>query len=124
VSSTQFDHTSVIASVLRQHELDPLNVRDDGANDVWGLLDEQLLLDGTPLPPIELQPIDVDEDALNAPECNGLGGIGLHGSLPGTGQPELEAFANAHPSPLDGRLDQEATFAKILAHARDLGVLR
>ncbi|HEY4222568.1 MAG TPA: alkaline phosphatase family protein, partial [Myxococcota bacterium] len=126
VNSTVFDHTSLIASVLRQHELPPLNGRDDAANDLWGLLDEQLLLDHTPLPPIKLDPIEADDSVIYAPECGG-GGIGLHvspTSAPDIGQPELEAFANAHPSSKDGRRDQDLTLAKIMAHARDLGVVR
>ncbi len=131
VSSTVLDHTSVIASVLRQHELDPLNVRDDAANDLWGLLDEQLLLDGTPLPPAELEPLDVDVDAIYATDgcTSGLSDINFHLApgavpVPDLGQKELEAWADAHPSPRDGRRDGPATVARIVAHARALGAIK
>jgi phospholipase C len=126
VSSTVFDHCSLIASVLRQHDLDPLNDRDAAANDIWSLLDEQLLLDGTPLSPIKLQPIPEDDAVIYAPQCTNAGGIGLHvrpGSAPSLGQPELEAFADAHPSSKDGRVDAMSTYAKCIEWAKLLGVV-
>jgi phospholipase C len=123
VSSTVFDHTSTIASVLRQHELEPINERDEVANDVWGLLDEQALLDGVPTPPITLEPIEADEDELQADACRGFG---LHvppGTTAPTGQPELDAWFDAHPSPADGRRGAADQWARIIARARALGVV-
>lgn len=124
VSSTVFDHTSTIASVLRQHELEPLNARDQAANDLWSLLDEQALLEGTPSPPITLVPIEADDAVLHAEECRGFGLHIAPGTNVPTGQPELDAWYDAHPSSKDGRADAANQWARIVARARSLGVVR
>jgi phospholipase C len=123
VSSTVFDHTSTIASVLRQHELPSLNVRDEAANDVWSLLDAQALVDGTPEEPIVLDPIVADDAEIHAEQCDGLS---LFHTRPGTelptGQPELEAFAAAHYP--QHELQSASQWARVLLRARELGVIR
>ncbi|OGQ24446.1 MAG: hypothetical protein A2138_14070 [Deltaproteobacteria bacterium RBG_16_71_12] len=129
VSSTVFDHTSVIASVLRQHELDPLNERDDAANDLWSLCDRERLLAGQWEPAPALDPIAVTDDEIYAIEgcTSSLGAIDFHrapGTWPATQQPELEAFADQHPSAGDGRRDGPAAWARIVARARALGAVR
>jgi phospholipase C len=125
VSSTVFDHTSIIASVLRQHELDPLNGRDEAANDLWSLLDEQALLDGKAEDPITLDPIEVDETELEAEECKGSplhipAGVASYSS----GQPELEAFFKDRVPGRDLPAEGPEAYARLIARARELGVAR
>jgi len=120
VTSTVFDHTAILSTLLRQHELPSLTLRDESGADLWSLLDTEALLAGTPSPPITLAPINVDESIFTAPECRGRG---LH--VPSiapveTGQPELEAFFDGKSS---GVAEGPAVWARVLAHARDLGVL-
>jgi phospholipase C len=126
VSSTVFDHTSTIATLLRQHELEPLNERDAAANDLWGLLDEEALLDGAPADPIAIAPIDAAEEIIYAEECRGspLHVAGGRGAAPPSGQPELEAFFRERAPGRDLLGEGPATWARILAHARDLGVVK
>jgi phospholipase C len=123
VSSTVFDHTSTIATLLRQHELAPLNIRDEAANDLWPLLDAQALIDGTPEAPITIAPIEADDAIIHAEQCDGLS---LFHTRPGvelpTGQPELEAFAAAHYPRHE--LQSASQWARVLLHARELGVIR
>jgi hypothetical protein len=107
---------------LRQHELPPLNVRDEVANDIWPLLDAQALIDGKPAAPITLAPIVADDAVIHAEECDGLS---LLHARPGaelpTGQPELEAFAAAHAP--QHELQSASQWARVLMRARALGVL-
>jgi phospholipase C len=83
VSSTIFDHTSLIATVLRLHELEPLNVRDESANDVFSLLDEDRLLAEEPSAGEKLPTFEVDESEIYAEGC--VTGLPFHA-------PVYEAF--------------------------------
>lgn len=123
VSNTVLDHTSIIATLLRQHELPPLNTRDEAANDLWSLLDATALKDGTPADPIALTPLALDDEVLNADECRGAGLHIAPGTPVPTGQPELDAWCDAHPSAKDGRQDAANHWARIVARARSLAVV-
>jgi hypothetical protein len=125
VSSTVFDHASIPASVLLQHEADAINTRDAASADWWSLLDADRLVAGTPEAPIAMPAMVVDEAVIYADECRGSP---LHRPLGAslTGQPELEQlFDDRYPNhPKDGRRDQATTWLKVLEHARRLGVVR
>lgn len=126
VSSTVFDHTSIIATLLRQQELPHLNARDEAAADLWSLLDEQALLDNKPADPITLAPIEADEEVIYAEECRGLP---LHvpagaSAAPPSGQPELEVWFRDHARGRDLLAEGPAVWGRILARARELGAVK
>lgn len=126
VSSTVFDHTSLVATVLRQQELPPLTGRDENANDLWSLLDEKALLDGKPAEPIALAPIEADDEVIHAEQCRGLP---LHvpageARAPHSGQPELEAWFREKNAGRDLLAEGPSVWARILAHARELGAIK
>ena len=127
VSSTQFDHTSLIATILRMHELEPLNVRDDEANDLFGLLDAERLLARTPRPGAKLPAFTVDEDEIYSDSC--VTGLPFHAGVDelGIGQPELESaftarYGAAHRKDL--RREHARSMQLLMERARSLGVLR
>jgi phospholipase C len=122
VSSTVYDHTSFLAFLETLYGLKPLTLRDAAANDMTDLLDLQRIDEGTPVAPIELPVIEVDEAVIYAEECR----HNLFGPTMKTGQPELELFLNATPSKRWGdRRDQSRqTFERLLAHARARGLIR
>lgn len=124
VSSTVFDHTSSIATVLRQHGLPALNARDEAANDLWSLLDEGLLLDGTPDDPLELPPVVADDEVIYAEECRGSRLHVAAGTPVSSGQPELEAFFRDRAPGRDLLAEGTQVWARVLAHARELGVVK
>jgi phospholipase C len=127
VSNTVFDHTSIIASLLRLHDLEPLNVRDDNANDVFSLLDEDRLLAKEPRAGEKLPTFEVDENEIYADEC--VSGLPFHISVDETftGQPELdrafsEKFGANHPKDLRNQMTRSMRL--LVERARALGVLR
>jgi phospholipase C len=128
VSNTVFDHTSIIASVLRMHELEPLNSRDADANDLFALLDADRLARQEPRAGVKLPTFEADPDELYAEGC---GGNGILHRRPGslgveTGQPELDAafvekYGANHPKDL--RRESARTISLLMERARALGVI-
>lgn len=123
VSHQVMDHTSILATLTTLWGMRPLTPRDAAAKDVTELLDPARLADGNPAPPITLPTLEVSEAELYAPAC--VAGAGLATGGASTGQPELEAFLDAHPGhPGDRRRHADATFEAVLRHAEKRGLLR
>ncbi len=130
VSSTVFDHTSLIATVLRLHDLPSLNVRDAAANDLLSLLDVERMAARAPDAGVQLDPLVVRDDTLGSAQCIGTPlHIAPEGALVDgvsiTGQPEFEAafvarYGNHHPKDL--RLQGAASMQLLMERARALGV--
>lgn len=126
VASQLFDHTSLVASLLRMHDLEPLNVRDAAAHDVFSLLDEERLLAAAPRPGLKLPSFAVDDAELSDEAC--VTGLPFHAPLDegGIGQPELvrafEArYGTRHAKDL--RREHARSMQLLTERARALGVL-
>lgn len=70
VSSIPYDHTSAIKHLANHHNLPPLNMRSDSANDFTDCIDLERLKAGEPAAPITLPAVEIDEDQL-PPSCSG-----------------------------------------------------
>ncbi len=126
VSHVVRDHTSILAFVENLFEVDALRMRDAAADPMLEVFDEAALLAGTPREGVALTPIDADEDEIFAAECVTTGGILADGpTAPVTGQPELEAWIDAHPVPLrvDRRLQTDALHRALVAQAEKDGLV-
>ena len=124
VSSTVFDHTSMIAWMNALYGLDPLNVRDEAANNFFDTLDMERLGALNPAAPIELPVIEADETELYAEECIwDLGRDGMDGLMC---QPEFEVFLDSLPMqhPTDNRETYAEDFAEFLSLTESMGVWR
>lgn len=124
VTSTVFDHTSVLATLHSLFETTPLTTRDRSANDLLELLDLDRLDAGEVRPGEALPAIEADDSVIYAPECTR--GLGLARASPGslTGQPELERFLDARPHPGDRRRSTDEVYEVLLRRAVKRGVLR
>lgn len=117
------DHTSILSTLWKLWVLRPLTMRDAAAADVTELLDPARIAEGRPASPIVLPTLEVSEDVLYAPAC--IAGAGLLTGGSSSGQPELEAFLDAHPGhPGDRRRHAEANLEMIYRHAEKRGLLR
>lgn len=125
ISDTVLQHGSVYRTLEQMWELDPLTVRTTASNDLFGLLDEQRLRNGQPAAPINLAPIQADENEIYAEHCNGARLFTTTPWRGTTGQPELEAVAEArfgnHPRNRIPTTDQ--AYESFLEVARSQGVL-
>jgi len=65
VSSTVYDHTSVLKHIENMFGLAPLTARDAAANDLSDAIDQEKLAAGTPDPPVELPVVMFDESMLD-----------------------------------------------------------
>jgi phospholipase C len=68
VSSTVYDHTSVLKHIENMFGLAPLTARDAAASDLSDAIDQARLAAGTPEPPIELPMVVLDESTMD-PTC-------------------------------------------------------
>ncbi len=125
VSSTVFDHTSLIAWMNSLYGLDPLNVRDEAANDFFDTLDLDRLEALNPAAPIDLPVIEADESEIYAPEC--VWDLGRDVEPEGVmKQPEFEAWLSALPMqhPTDNRETYDADYDAFLDFTEAMGVWR
>lgn len=121
---TVLDHTSLIAWMNRLYGLDPLNVRDEAANDFFDTLDVERIEALNPAAPIEMGVIEADESVIYAEEClYDLGRDGVEGVMH---QPELEAWLNQLPMqhPSDNRETYDADYDAFLDFTELMGVWR
>ena len=125
VSSTLYDHSSILAFVERLYDLPHLTARDAAANDLMELLDADRLSTRQPAPPISLPTVVADESVIYGDGCVFTFGSGEGGLRPATGQPELEAYLDANPRPgLDRRASSDQSFAEWLAQVERRGLFR
>jgi phospholipase C len=112
VSSTVFDHVSVIATLTSRWGLTPLNTRVEATADLSSCIDPAYLND--PQPPAQLPPITLPLKHL-------LARVGKV-----TSQPELWELADRGliPRHLDLRGDSVETVRRVLRRGADLGALR
>jgi phospholipase C len=68
VSSTQYDHTSVLKHIENMFGLEPLTQRDAAANDLSDAIDTERMAKNEPEPPIELPAVVLDESVMD-PAC-------------------------------------------------------
>jgi hypothetical protein len=125
VSSTVFDHTSMIAWMNALYGLDPLNERDAAANDFFDTLDLDRLGALNPAAPIELPVIEASEEEIYAPEC--VFDLGRDAEPEGVmKQPEFEAWLDALPMqhPTDNRETYDADYDAFLELTEAMGVWR
>lgn len=66
VSETVYDHTSWIKQTQRMFDLPPLTLRNEAANDLQDLIDEDRLARNEPRPPPKLPVVEVTEEELDA----------------------------------------------------------
>lgn len=123
VSSTVYDHTSILAFLEHLWELEPLAARDAAANDLMDLIDTEAVAAGTPHAPIDLPPVEATDEEIYAEECVGEG-ITRDAAGP-THQPELEQLLDAMPQrhPADRRADTDAIYERMLQQAEAAGIL-
>ncbi len=123
ISSTVFDHTSVLATVARLYDLEPLTVRDAAAKDLLGLVDVEAASFGALSPAAQIPLIEVDEETLESEACSHDVPLGPRYV---TGQPELERYVDDHPelSSLDRRKEIDQLFEGLLRRAYDRGLWR
>lgn len=95
VSSTVYDHTSVLKHIENMFGLTALTARDAAASDLSDAIDQERLAAGAPEPPVELPVVMFDESMLDA-SC--MAAASKH-------KTELELFADAGliPPELDRR---------------------
>jgi phospholipase C len=112
VTSTQFDHVSVIATATRRWGLEPINARAEATNDLSACIDPSFVDD--PQPPATLPKMLVKRPQLVWP------GADFHG------QTELAALADRGgvPPEHDRRAQVEETMATLLAWGERLGTLQ
>jgi phospholipase C len=111
VTSTQFDHVSIIATATRRWGLEPINARVEETNDLSACIDPSFIDD--PQPPAALPKMLVKRPQLSWPGAN------FHG------QAELAALADrggVKPEH-DRRAQVEETMATLLAWGERLGTL-
>jgi phospholipase C len=123
VSHIPRDHTSFLAFVETLFELAPLTPRDEAADDLLDTFDEQALRDQTPRSGPQLVPIVADEAEIYADNCVT---DSVFVRMPGTGQPELEAWADTNLAghPADRRAMTPQLRRDLLDIAKKLGVWR
>ena len=124
VNSTVFDHTSMIAWMNTLYGLDPLNVRDEAANNFFDTLDLDRLGALNPAAPIELPVIEADVAEIYAEEC--IWDLGRDGGEGLMCQPEFETFLDSLPMQhvTDNRETYAADFADFLDLTESMGVWR
>ncbi|MEZ4401900.1 MAG: alkaline phosphatase family protein [Kofleriaceae bacterium] len=66
VTSTVFEHCSMLAHIERTFGLEPLNQRTMAANDLTDVIDQERLANGAARAPIKLPAIEIDESQLGA----------------------------------------------------------
>jgi len=126
--ATDYDHTSIYATLAELWDLEPLTARDAAANSFSHLFDTEAMAAQTPHAPVELPVIEASDDELYAPEClvlsDILGSPLQLGAL--TGQPELEAFAKLrHGSDVKNRIGAtKEVYRDFLQFTRSQGVWR
>jgi phospholipase C len=115
---TTLEHTSVLAHIEREYDLEPLTARTEAAEDLWSLIDVDRLAANQPLAPVELPVITMTEDEIED-QCRMARGKTL-------AQPLLEALLDRIPAPahLDRRHELDQVLREQLAHAIRLGALR
>lgn len=126
VSDVVFDHTSIYATIAALHGLDPIRQRDAAANNLLGLLDEDLLREDKPRAGLQLAPIVADESEIFAESCRGFSFHGHDEVGSVTGQPELEAaLANKSKHRFDRlRADTDGVWKDLVDRARSKGLLK
>ena len=72
VSSTVYDHTSVLKQIENMFHVAPLTMRDAAANDLSDMIDQTRLAAGQASAPVTLPVVDVDPGTLD-PVCFGSG---------------------------------------------------
>jgi len=118
VSNEQLEHSSPLAHLEREYDLEPLTERTEAANDLWPLIDTDRMAAGQPYEPATLPVITLTEDEIRE-QCELARSRTLE-------QPLLEEALNAHKAPawLDRRGDMDAVLRESLDHALRLGVLQ
>jgi phospholipase C len=113
VNSTKLEHVAPIATLTRRHQLTPLNVRVEGANDLSSCIDPTTLRE--PKPPVRLPPIEASLDDLLTTD-------------PQTSHPELRKMIEDGRIPLPPGRDYPGAgrdlALQLIAHAQRLGVLK
>lgn len=109
VVSTQFEHCSVGATLMRRFGIAPLNQRMATANDVSSCINPAYLTDPQPPPPVPLVEVSIDEITARVGRT--------------TSQPELFARAGVRLDDDFRRRTVDATI-RLLHHAQRLGVAR
>jgi phospholipase C len=96
VSSTVYDHTSVLKHIENLHKLEPLTMRDTAANDLTDCLDMDAIMRNDPKPPADVPMVMIDESTL-PPQCL----AGSSGVAAGY-EHDVLAWADANPELLRG----------------------
>ena len=121
VSHVVYDHSSMLAFVETLFELDPLTARDAAADSMLDCFDLEAV---AALAPVSLPTITASDEEIYGPDCVFSA---FRSVEPGaTGQPELEAYADAHlaGTRLDRRADTNRIYEWLLDHARSRGLLQ
>ena len=125
VSSTLFDHTSVLAFTEGLFDLAPLTARDGAANNLSSLLDQDRLAAKMPAAPITLPVVTANEAEIFGEGCVFSPFGGLLASGGSTGQIELERHLETHPrGTLDRRNDTDAIYSRLLSYYQRRGLVK
>jgi phospholipase C len=109
-NNTQFEHSSIAATIAAKWGLEPLNDRVAATMDLSSCISAELI--GNPRPPIALPKVDVPSDLIEKLELNNT-------------QPELAAAADSGeiPAELDDRARVRTNVAELVARARQFDLV-
>jgi hypothetical protein len=115
VSSVQLDHVSVLSTLTRRFELEPLNARTEATSDISAAIDPMLL--GAPRQPAALPPVE-----LSLPPDWSMRRLGANYG----GQTELWRLGDrgGFPRHLDRRREVDDVARAILEHGQRLGAVK